>query len=357
VPKSLLRSVAFVAVFALVGCESEQRSATAPALEPASPTFSLARAQQRELGAALAAKDRHADSLLADPGIVGLAVGLTADGRPAVKIFTKAAGTRGLPRNLDGIPVIAEVTGEFRAFPVRAASAGALAAGNTGTFAFPVPIGISTGNEGQCLAGTISARVRDAAGHLYALSNNHVYALENDARLGSRVLQPGLYDTGCSLTGNGVLGTLFDYQRIAFRRKANNTIDAAIATATAGTLGTATPGDGYGMPNHVTAPAFVSQPVQKYGRTTSLTHGRVTAVGATLLIGYTSGTARFVDQIIVESGTAFIGPGDSGSLLVSDDGGAYPVGLLFAGTGTGTMAIANPINAVLGRFGVTIDGK
>jgi hypothetical protein len=33
------------------------------------------------------------------------------------------------------------------------------------------------------------------------------------------------------------------------------------------------------------------------------------------------------------------------------------VGLLFAGDASGTYAIANPINEVLGRFGVTIDGK
>jgi hypothetical protein len=220
-----------------------------------------------------------------------------------------------------------------------------------------MPIGISTGNEGKCLAGTISARVKDAAGHFYALSNNHVFALENDARLGSRALQPGLYDTNCSVTSNNVLGFLFDFQRIAFRRKASNTIDAAIVTATTGTLAAATPVGGYGMPNHVTTPAFVTQAVQKYGRTTSLTHGRVTAIGATLLIGYVSGQARFVNQIIVESPTPFIGAGDSGSLLVSDDAGANPVGLLFAGTSTGTMAIANPIEPVLIRFGVTIDGK
>jgi hypothetical protein len=354
VHKSLLKSVAVVAVLAFFACESEQRGPTAPDAVP--PSFAIARAQERDLGPALAAKERHAERLLAEPGVVGVAVGLTPDGRPAIKIFTKAAKAQGVPRDLDGIPVIAEVTGEFQALPVHATSAAALAAG-TDRFTLPVPIGVSTGNEGKCLAGTISARVRDAAGHLYALSNNHVYALENDARLGTRVLQPGLFDTGCSLTGTSVLGALFDYERIAFRRKANNLIDAAIATATTGTLATATPADGYGRPNQVTAPAFVSQAVQKYGRTTALTHGRVTAIGATLLIGYTTGTARFVNQIIVESGTKFIGPGDSGSLLVSDDASANPVGLVFAGSGTGTMGIANPIGPVLSRFGVTIDGK
>jgi hypothetical protein len=46
--------------------------------------------------------------------------------------------------------------------------------------------------------------------------------------------------------------------------------------------------------------------------------------------------------------------------LLVIEGGAddrKPVGLLYAGTSTGKMAIANQIDAVLGRFNVTIDGE
>ena len=57
----------------------------------------------------------------------------------------------------------------------------------TSRFTRPVPIGISTGNAGECSAGTIGARVKDGSGHVFALSNNHVYALENKAPLGSQV--------------------------------------------------------------------------------------------------------------------------------------------------------------------------
>jgi hypothetical protein len=70
-----------------------------------------------------------------------------------------------------------------------------------------VPIGISTGNAGECSAGTISARVLKN-GAYYALSNNHVYALENDAAIGSGVLQPGLYDTRCNYSSSNVIGNL-----------------------------------------------------------------------------------------------------------------------------------------------------
>src|SRR5205823_4257550 len=64
-------------------------------------------------------------------------------------------------------------------------------------------------------------------------------------------------------------------------------------------------------------------------------------------------SARYVDQFIIEPGT-FSGGGDSGSLIVTDDGNLNPVALLFAGSST--VTIANRIDLVLNRFGVTIDG-
>ena len=73
-----------------------------------------------------------------------------------------------------------------------------------------------------------------------------------------------------------------------------------------------------------------------------------------------TGTARFVNQIVVGScSSTCIGAGDSGSLLVTNDANANanPVGLLFAGNNSGSMAIANQISDVLSYFSVTIDGK
>ena len=96
--------------------------------------------------------------------------------------------------------------------------------------------------------------------------------------------------------------------------------------------------------------------VQKYGRTTALTRGTVTAINAIINIGYSSGTARFIGQIIVQSRGPFIKAGDSGSLLVTDPD-RDPVGLLFAGDNSGKFAIANNIDAVLNAFNVSIDGE
>ena len=98
--------------------------------------------------------------------------------------------------------------------------------------------------------------------------------------------------------------------------------------------------------------------VKKFGRTTLLTRGTVTGINATMAVGYADDWyAWFSGQIIVETTGSFVQPGDSGSLVVTDDMYANPVGLLFAGNGDGTMAIVNPIDKVLTYFGVTIDGK
>jgi hypothetical protein len=106
----------------------------------------------------------------------------------------------------------------------------------------------------------------------------------------------------------------------------------------------------------------LGQIVQKYGRTTGLTKGRVTGINVTVMVSYGTGmVATFVDQIIIEKikGRAIIQAGDSGSLAVilGGDDDRKPVGLMFAGNSNGSLAVANPIDAVLSQFGVTIDGE
>ena len=164
------------------------------------------------------------------------------------------------------------------------------------------------------------------------------------------MIQPGTYDGGSSPADD--IGTLDDFEPIVFSTSANNVIDAAIALTTTADLSIATPSDGYGTPASATVTAAVGMDVMKYGRTTGETKSQISAVNATINIGYDSGTARFVGQVII-SGGKFSDGGDSGSLIVTESG-KNPVALLFAGSRTTT--IGNPIDAVLTRFGVTIDG-
>jgi hypothetical protein len=222
----------------------------------------------------------------------------------------------------------------------------------TARFARPVPIGVSTGNQGQCSAGTIGARVKSGT-TTYALSNNHVYALENRAAIGSNVLQPGRYDLNCASGSNALLGKLSKFVSITFSTSANNKVDAAIAAAPTTNLGKSTPSDGYGAPSPTIIAAALNQTVKKYGRTTGLTTGSVVGLNATINVGYSRGTARFVGQIVIRGKGRFSRAGDSGSLIVN--GNRRPVGLLFAGSQNG-YTFANQIGQVLTALGVSVDG-
>ncbi|MCH7809959.1 MAG: hypothetical protein IH863_05195, partial [Chloroflexi bacterium] len=197
-------------------------------------------------------------------------------------------------------------------------------------------------------------RVTDGT-DVFALSNNHVYANQNDGNMGDSALQPGAIDGGEDPADK--IGTLADYEEIKFDGS-NNIMDAATVLTDVETVGNATPNNGYGTPNSTPALATLNLAVQKYGRTTSLTTGTVSEINVTVNVCYEgfvvcTKLAKFVDQIAISAGD-FSAGGDSGSLIVTDDADKNPVGLLFAGSSTRTLA--NRIDPVLTRFGVTIDG-
>ena len=358
----LLTIVAVVAMTALVAALS------------ASPVFGGNDNGGQGLEKAIAAQEKHTDELLSKQGVVGTAVGLNATGVAVVLILTTEPGVAGLPQKLDGVPVRVKVTGEIFALnhcPDGSHSGkGKPPCGGddgedppsevldpTAKQPRPAPIGVSTGHP-SITAGTIGARVTDGT-DVYALSNNHVYAASNSASIGDSVIQPGTFDGGSSPADD--IGILSDFEPIKFNG-IDNVIDAAIAMSTTANIGNATLSDGYGMPQSATAAASINMKVKKYGRTTAQTKGRVTAINVTVNVGYSSGVARFVGQIIIELGS-FSAGGDSGSLIVVDQkkgksagpDDRKPVGLLFAGSPF--ITVANPIDAVLTRFGVTVDGQ
>src|SRR2546422_9224625 len=326
---------------------------------PAGPSVApsvLPRGNVMDLRGALAVLRRHSPRLLETPGIVGTAVTKLPDGRAGVLILADRAGIARLPDSLEGVPVTVRVTGRIMAFtdPTQRMR--------------PAHPGFSVGHP-LITAGTIGARVRDALGRVYVLSNNHVLANSNGASLGDPEYQPGPFDGG---TAADQIATLSDFQVISFAPNGANTIDAAIALSNTSVLDNATPADdGYSMPNSTIfgdangdglfddRNALLGLNVQKYGRTTKLTHGQITGINATVTICYAvSGftctkTARYVDQLIISPG-GFSNGGDSGSLIVTDDANLNPVALLFARNAS--VTVANRIDLVLQRFGVVIDG-
>lgn len=308
-------------------------------------------------------QERHTEELMAKAGVVGTAVGLNEQQSEHVVLVLLERGTvAGIPQKIEGVSVRPLVTGRIEALPKGGKPGGG---GSTlsphDRWPRPVPIGVSTGHP-DITAGTIGCRVK-IGNTLYALSNNHVYANENHAFLDDAVIQPGNYDGGVSPTDD--IATLAAYQEIYFDGR-DNTIDAAIAAVlydgSTPRVGNGTPPDGYGIPLATVTgtPAKINMPVKKYGRTTGLTKGKVYALNATVNVGYSTGTAHFIKQIIITPGN-FSAGGDSGSLIVGDvdrkvaTNDRVAVGLLFAGSQT--VTIANPIALVLDRFGVSVDGE
>jgi hypothetical protein len=320
----------------MVSCTEKRDATTAPDRAAALTAAGLERV--------MAVQNRHTDEVMAIDGVVGTGTGLSASGKPVVKVFAERESVAGIPATLDGVPVEVEVTGKFEAFAL------------TGQYR-PVPIGVSVGNNDECASGTIGCVVTKA-GASYILSNNHVLARENAAAIGSDIVQPGRFDNKPKCANEVATDQVADlsaFVPIVFSTTASNTVDAAIAQFTPSTaFSCATLAGFYGTPSSTTVTATVGLAIKKVGRTTELTTGTVTAINATVNIGYSSGTARFVNQIVTSSG--FSRSGDSGSLVVTNNAGSNPVGLLFAGTNNGTT-ICNPIGNVLSAFGVTICGN
>jgi hypothetical protein len=141
---------------------------------------------------------------------------------------------------------------------------------------------------------------------------------------------------------------------ITFRRNANNFVDAAYVKSPSSSTVSNQIGCGIGAPSTSPIPpsSLLNRFVQKCGRTSGFTEGRVVAVNVTITVSYGfCGTARFRNQIQVQpTGSSFSQSGDSGSGVVTDAN--EPAGLLFAGDGFNTFC--NDMGEVLSRLNVSL---
>ena len=201
----------------------------------------------------------------------------------------------------------------------------------------PVMGGYSCGHP-QVTAGTIATCCYDLGPfpsiprRYYLLSNNHVIANSNNARIGDPILQPGRADGGT--LPRDIVARLSRFVPIRFHSgtsKPCNYVDAAIAEGDFEDLDREVYWAGY--VRRLFIQPKVGDIVQKTGRTTNFTTGRVTNINATVDVNYGNGrVARFCRQILTTNMSA---PGDSGSLVMDRDEGA--VGLLFAGSSQRTI--------------------
>jgi hypothetical protein len=263
--------------------------------------------------------------------VIGTGTSADEKGRAVILVYTNRAGVTGIPAEVDGVAT--RVWNIGRVVPYAKPGGGTL------------QMGTSTGNDNECASGTLGCVVVKG-GVDYFLSNNHVFARENDASIGERIDAPGRYDGHPVCAQTPQCATLSDFQPINFG--GSNTIDAAIARPISGLSYTQVSAGGYDPSSTVVSPS-VGLAVKKYGRTSKLTTGNIQAINVTINVGYSSGTATFTGQI--QTPGQFIRSGDSGSLMVTQSGN-NPVGLCFAGSSQASFS--NAIGPVLQTFGATV---
>ena len=285
---------------------------------------------------------QNEDELLAKSNVVGVGIGEKirggfSQGRLCLKIYVEKKITAQsltkkefLPREIARVETDVEEVGKIVALVVRLRSP----QGNFGRYR-PAPGGVSLGHY-KITAGTLGCLVKDKkSGKVLILSNNHVLANSNKAQKSDPILQPGPYDGGKK--PKDLIGYLENWIEINFKKEAN-LVDAALARPK--NAGDVKPEIVLiGSPQGLTK-AKIGMPIQKSGRTTGYTTGKVKDISASLKVNYDNQTALFRNQILT---TNMSQGGDSGSLVL--DMKQRAVGLLFAGSEQ--VTILNPINEVL----------
>lgn len=334
-----------------------------------------------DLGKAVSIKQQHLNHLLKRKNVVGVGIGYKETGgtvtdRLAVVINVaqkvpkaQLAESDKVPPDLDGVETDVVETGRFLA-----GEAVAQAQSTKDRWRPTMPPGVSIGHL-EVTAGTLGCLVRRGS-EIFILSNNHVLANVNNGQPGDPIIQPGRYDGG-SLADK--VATLAEYIALDF---GGESADCTVATGVERALNLAAQilGSKHRMITYRTSPgenlvdAALARPlnpdqfipdilkigrpkgireapldtsVQKTGRTTDHTQGRIVQIDVTTSVDYNGRMATFTHQLMANGMSA---GGDSGSAVLDAEG--YLVGLLFAGSSNSTLI--NPIATVLKMLNVEL---
>ena len=230
-----------------------------------------------------------------------------------------------------------------------------------------IACGSSCAPAGENYAGTFGALVRSPEG-IMALSNNHVFAACNHIPVGQPILSPSPMDARPEIPAPR---ELCRHSRIVELRSGTPPLvpmslcDAAVAKIPEeGSVSSWQGGheDGYDTPTQTISP-YSGLRVKKVGRTTGLTFGTIQAfIGTPWALPYKnpnfSAVVWFTHTWTVraDDDEPFALPGDSGSLIVTEEGDSA-VGLLFAASNKGTHAVIAPIDTVLNELNLTLLGN
>ena len=222
----------------------------------------------------------------------------------------------------------------------------------------PAPPGVSIGHY-EITAGTLGRYVIKN-GVIYGLSNNHVFARQNQAAIGDPIWQPGKVDGG---SPEDVLMLLHEFVELSIGQLSDctfSTLLTRVANAVYKLLGSDTRFQAIRITANKVDCAIakplnnsdidlkvlevgiirgdrepsIGMEVKKSARSSGLTYDKITQLGVMANVGLGDGKfALFEDQI---ASPIKCEPGDSGSVILTIDN--YCVGLLFAGSDTITLA-------------------
>lgn len=229
---------------------------------------------------------------------------------------------------------------------------------------------ISVGNCRD--AGTLGCLVRDAAGTLYGLSNNHVSGSCSFAGVGLPIVAPGIFDVVPGALPPFTLG--FHANSLPFLAGSADNVDpklnqdAAIFRIANDALVSSYQGSSFDSPA-TAIPLAADMEVEKVGRTTQHTRGKVLGqVYGSHAIQYQAALYSFAGFVsfdpvfaITGLGGLFSDNGDSGSLIttIDSDGQRKAVGIVVGGRTDssapgGKTTIALPILPILQALGVSL---
>jgi hypothetical protein len=322
-------------------------------------------------------KSAAAQAMLALPNVLAIGVGFRNKDRQGLKELcivcsveaklplNELRASERLPQHIGGFQLDVVETGRMRAL-----------GGSQTQRMRPVQPGLSIGHK-DITAGTFGCVV-ERNGQRLMLSNNHVLADCNNARLGDRILQPSKYDGG--KVDKDAIARLVEFVPIIFdedaaaaamsaraqpqgcgkallrtpsgkapvegyNKRGRNRVDCALALPDAQHLisGEIT---SVGTPRGI-AVAALGMTIQKSGRTTGHTTGQIEQIDVTSRIDYDKRTATFTGQLLASATSA---AGDSGSAVLDMSGRL--VGLIFAGSDRVTLI--NPIQDVFDALDVEL---
>jgi len=211
--------------------------------------------------------------------------------------------------------------------------------------------------------GTFGALVKKAGSdEMYILSNNHVLAAGNQTVVGMQISSPATTDVHADLKfGPKVIARHSEI--VELRSGVPSlvppcTADLAIGAVDDEAIVSSWQGDdenGYDTPTAVSSPVS-GMKVKKFGRTTGFTRGIIQAFSRRPN-PYPFDLPKFKATVwfknvwtVAPLDGAFALPGDSGSLVVTDDG-LTAVGILFAADKNGKGAVIIPMDHAITHFG------